>query len=209
MRELFLTTTRPKHRYKSAKYFTAYFSLRRRSFFGALAGRRDSFTKKILVLKKFFSWYYQIVSFKLFKKVFHKTFLKRRVSFRSLLAFFHLLEKNILTLLVRSGFCLNMKEASFLVRSGFVFVNGGRVCIPCYFGRISDTLEILTWQKFSFLYHRSVLFFSRDLLYFRLNYLFGVLNYFFIKFPINLNPPQYKFNIYKYTQLYAYVKELK
>ena len=142
MRDLYYTATAPKHLYKSEKFFVQFFSARRLNNFGA----RVTFSgfKKFLVLKKFFIWYYFLPSKTFFKKLFKKYFLKNIFTFRSLLAFFHLLERNLIVLLVRGNFAINFLQAYYYIKSGNVFINGFAVTRNFYATKVGDLFEIFT-----------------------------------------------------------------
>lgn len=172
MQELFFTTNKPRHRYKSEQFFTEYLRLKDQSTFGRVSGKQDSFFKKMLVMKKFFLWYFQIKSARLGLKLFKKAFLKKRFTFRSLTAFFHALERNILVTLVRIGFAVEMLDAYHQVLSHFVFVNGNRITTPFYVLRLGDIVETLGPVLKYVIWRKPILILIRTFVIFRLTYFF-------------------------------------
>lgn len=155
MRDLYFTANNPKHTYKSEKFFSLYFRLRETGNFGS----RIQFSnfKKLLILKRFFCWYYFLPNNQFFRKLFQKTFQQKRITFNYVSAFFHLLERNLVVVLVRSQYCTNMLQAYNMVKSGFVTVNGVFITAPFYATRVGDVIEVLTAHYFAF----SLLYFKR------------------------------------------------
>src|SRR3569623_1332909 len=141
MKDLYFTGTNPHHNYKSEQFFDLYFKLRRRSGFGARV--RSSAFKKKLIIKKFFMWYYFVPTKRIFVKLFHKMFLTNVFSFRRLTALLHLLERNLLVLLVRTQVCTNLLLALYTVKAGMVFVNVFAPSRAFYATHIGDFIEIL------------------------------------------------------------------
>ena len=107
-------------------------------------------------------WYYFLPSKIFFKKLFQKQFLKNIFTFRSLLAFFHLLERNILVLLVRSTFVLNFSQAYYFIKAGFVFINGFSNTRNFYTTKVGDIFELFLfyYQSIIYLYCSQLLSFT-------------------------------------------------
>ena len=167
MRDVFYTTTRPRHAYKSERFFRGYFRSRKRSGFGVRS--RGDFLTKMLTMKKFFRWYFRIAKIAYFRKLFTRQFIRKQYTFEALTMFFHLLERNLLVLLVRSRFCSNFDHAYSLVRSQFVFVNGIRTSVPFFTTRLGDIIELAGWARYS-LYYRLLFFLIPQFVLFRLFY---------------------------------------
>jgi len=170
MRDLFYTTSRPKHVFKSEEVFRFYARSRYISAFGVRV--KNSYFKKLLLLKAFFRWYFRLNKVQMFRKVFSRSFLKKRVTFNALAMFFHLLERNVLVLLVRSGLCPNMDIGYTYIKARSVFVNGISVTVPFYASRIGDVVELAEWlvqeaRVYQPLYFLVKGFFLFRLLYFR------------------------------------------
>ncbi len=139
MRDLFYTTTRPKHSFKSEQWLRALHRLQRKSGFGVRV--RDSFFKKMLIFKRFFKWFYRVKKIATFRRLLSRGYLRRRFTYRGFASFFLSLEYNLLVSLVRSGFCNNLDAAYFSLHGRFVFVNGHLVACPFYSMRIGDIVE--------------------------------------------------------------------
>jgi hypothetical protein len=147
MKPLFLTSTRPKHKYKTEKFFSGYLRTRKVSKFVSGSSKQFSNFKKMLVMKKFFMWYYNIKSWRLFFKIFKLPFLQKRYTFRYLLSLYHLLERNLLVLLVRTKFSFNLIESLAYVKNKFIYVNGYPMTSLFISTRVGDIIEVIKWQS--------------------------------------------------------------
>ena len=147
MKPLFLTSTRPKHKYKTEKFFSGYLRTRKVSKFVSGSSKQFSNFKRMLVMKKFFMWYYNIKSWRLFFKVFKLPFLQKRYTFRYLLSLYHLLERNLLVLLVRTKFSFNLIESLAYVKNKFIYVNGFPMTSLFTSTRVGDVIEVIKWQS--------------------------------------------------------------
>jgi ribosomal protein S4 len=161
MRDLYFTSNNPKHTYKSEKFFSLYFRLRDSGNFGSRI--QSSNFKKLLILKRFFCWYYFLPNNKFFKKLFARTFVKKRVTFNYVAAFFHLLERNLAVLLVRTQYCTNLLQALSFIKSGFVTVNGCFITNPFYPTKLGDIVEVLlhSYYAIGLLYFKRFLKFKK------------------------------------------------
>ena len=180
MKPLFLTSTRPKHKYKTEKFFSGYLRTRKVSKFVSGSSKQFSNYKKMLVMKKFFMWYYNIKSWRLFIKVFKLTFLQKRYTFRYLLSLYHLLEKNILVLLVRAKFSFNLIESLYYVRNNFIYINGFPVDLAFFSTKVGDIVEVFKWQFKYILKFMPLLFLVKKAGRFYYNYFCRVKDLFFI-----------------------------
>jgi len=153
MKEFFFTSTQPKHPYKSEQFFIHYNKNAHESRFVSGSSQQFSYFKKMLVLKKFFMWYYNIKTWRFFIKIFKKTFLLRHYSFRYLLNLYHLLERNLLVVLVRCKYVIDLEEALYLVKNKYVYVNGVNITLPFFSTKLGDIVEIMDWQLKYFLKH--------------------------------------------------------
>jgi hypothetical protein len=180
MKPLFLTSTRPKHKYKTEKFFSGYLRTRKVSKFVSGSSKQFSNYKKMLVMKKFFMWYYNIKSWRLFIKVFKLTFLQKRYTFRYLLSLYHLLEKNILVLLVRAKFSFNLIESLYYVRSKFIYINGFPVDLAFFSTKVGDIVEVFKWQFKYILKFMPLLFLVKKAGRFFYNYFCRIKDLFFI-----------------------------
>lgn len=136
--------------------------------------------KKLLVLKRFFRWYYFIPNVRFFNKVFSWFFLRKKVTFRYLATFFFMLESNVLVLLVRAQFVTNLLQAFNLVKGELVAVNGFFVNRNFFSTHIGDLVEYLNhWHKIL-----GLVFWKRFLLFrsFRKRYFSGVRTKLFLPF---------------------------
>ena len=88
MRPFYLTTTRPRHRYKGEGPFMLFRKARASSNFGRLEGRQPSFLWKMMVIQKIFNWYYGIPSRNLLKKIMNPEKRNRRFWAATLIGFF-------------------------------------------------------------------------------------------------------------------------
>jgi ribosomal protein S4 len=194
MKDLFFTATSPQHSYKSERFFKLFFKLRKISQFGSR--NFQSQFKKMLILKKFFMWYYYISTVRFFRKIFTKFFLKKRFTFRYLLSFFHLLERNLLVLLVRANFCRNLLQSLYFIRGGLIWVNGLRFkqsFLTTYLGdciELYDYFLIVLNQK----YHRQFL----RLRVFRLGYFQQIPYFGLAHFYYRAKRPKYQQKYYRF-----------
>jgi hypothetical protein len=153
MRRLFFSSNRPRHRYKTEKFFTDFLRLRNQSWFG-YGGKQESFYKKILIVRKFFMWYFQLTTPRLCAKLLQKAFLRKRLTFRSLTTFLNLLERQLAVHLVRARLTKTLPFGQVLANAGCVYVNGSVVKTFPYFLQIGDVVEVFAqkygvsfWQK--------------------------------------------------------------
>ncbi len=173
MRELFLTTTRPAHKFRSErKLFGVFWRLRQHRHVVRFGNRsRNSMYKTMLGFKRFLLWYYGIRSFRFWKKLFTKSFLKRRGSYRFFGLFLHLIECSLFSILVRSGYSTGYSEAISLIRSNQVFVNGVKVNIAFFSLGIGDIIEFSP-TYFYYAVWLPVVFLSRTFFAFRRRYFY-------------------------------------
>lgn len=157
MRDLYFTTSNPRHTYKSEGFFRLFFQLRKTANFGTRSILSNY--KKLLVLRKFFSWFYFVPSKRFYFSLFQKQFSKQRVNFRRLAAFFNVLERNLVVLLVRSQFFKNYAVAWANIFAGTIFVNGFNVKRSFYTTQIGDVIEVF----YSLIYLLPYLFFRKRL----------------------------------------------
>lgn len=156
MRDLYFTSTNPKHTYKSEKFFSLFFRLRKTANFGS----RVFFSnyKKFLVLKKFFQWYYFLPTKRFFRKIFSRFFQQKKATFRYLATFFYLLESNLLVVLVRTNFAANMYQALSFVKGGLIAINGFFITrafsslalgdiVECLIG-FTNSLLLVFWRRY-------------------------------------------------------------
>jgi hypothetical protein len=180
MKPLFLTSTRPKHKYKTEKFFSGYLRTRKVSKFVSGSSKQFSNFKKMLVMKKFFMWYYNIKSWRLFFKIFKLPFLQKRYTFRYLLSLYHLLERNLLVLLVRTKFSFNLIESLAYVKNKFIYVNGYPMISLFTSTRVGDIIEVLKWQSQYITNYFYILFLTRKAARFYFRYFVPIKRLYYI-----------------------------
>ena len=180
MKPLFFTSTKPKHQYKTEKFFSGYLKTKKVSRFVSGSSKQFSNYKKMLVMKQFFMWYYNIKSWRLFFKVFQLSFLQKRYTFRYLLSLYHLLERNLLVLLVRTKFSFNLIESLYYVKNKFIYVNGFLVTLAFSSTKVGDIVEVFTWQYKYFSNYFPVLLLSRKASIFYYTYYLPLKHLYFI-----------------------------
>lgn len=209
-RDLYFTATNPYHNYKSENFFDAYLAQRSRTAFGA--GVNNSAYKKKILMRRFFMWYYFIPTKRFFVKIFSRAYQHQFFTFRSLGSLFHLLERNVLTLLVRAQFCPNLLQALYFVKAGFVFLNGRTLTKSFWVTRLGDCIEFLwlTSRVLSFIYQKNLLKFA----HFRKRYLEErhIVTYTTNEFPHILEAPTHELFGHQHTvgfeQQWAYTRAL-
>lgn len=147
MKKLFFTTTSPRHPYKSEKFFYLFQRLRYFNFFGKnRANNRKTLYKRMLILRRFFGWYYSFLGNKQLKRFFRKISLYNREHIGIFYKFINLLELHIQVVLVRAQFITNLKLAKTVINSRQILLNGRYIHSSNIFLKKGDIIELIFWQ---------------------------------------------------------------
>jgi len=128
---------------KSFKFSIYYKRFKRLSGFGHRL--YFSYSKKMLMLKKLFHWYFRIPTKRYFNRILRPIYFHKRFVFKEFLAFVQLLERNLIVLLVRSTFFKTPALAYQAFYSGQIFLNGWQVSSPVI--KLTHCGDIIEWKK--------------------------------------------------------------
>jgi hypothetical protein len=151
MKKLFFTTTCPRHPYKSEKFFYLFQRLRYINFFGRnKSNNRRTFFKRMLVLKRFFMWYYSFMRNRHFFRLMRQL-RKYSTGFHGIFYnLLQLLELHLHVLLIRAFRAPNLVISKNIVDAGLIMLNGDRLVgqQKNFFIKLGSIVEIHDWQIF-------------------------------------------------------------
>ena len=155
MKHLFFTSTSPRHPYKSEKFFYLFQKMRYINFFGRnKANNHRTIFKKMLILKRFFGWYYTFLGNRHFCRLMRNLSIYNRSSLNLFYKFLYLLEMHVRVILVRSNLVRNLFLAKTMILGNAVHLNGKKLQNKITFLKQGDLLELQFWQQVAYFQHK-------------------------------------------------------